>query len=189
MMERSQPLRHIDDKQFVVYFAGLLHIDYYPNFKALAKALNMIAEEGVSIKLILRGTQKLNFLNDVKFRVVYNSDFVSDEEIKKEIDAATILYLPMKFTVPEFYLYSMSTKMISYLTAKGSIFYHGPENSAAANLLHKWDAATICESLNVTEVKDDLLLCLRDINQHSSNAKELARDQFNMNEILDKFWN
>jgi glycosyltransferase involved in cell wall biosynthesis len=186
--EVSSPISNPLPEKLIVYFAGLLHIDYYQNFEALADTLELLAKDNFKVSLILRGTQKLDFLVNRNFEIIYRTDFVSDEAIKKELDEATILYFPMKFNVPEFYMYSLSTKMIGYLAAKGVIFYHGPQNSAAVNLLNKWDAAINSYSLNPVQIRETLLAGIRNSNKLSSNAKDLAKSQFDMEKILEKFW-
>jgi len=177
-----------NQSNITIYFAGLLHIDYYPLFEVLADALDNISDQKRTYKLILRGTQKLSFLNNRNFNIEYRTDFVSDIEIKKEIDAADILYLPIKFTKSDFYLYSLSTKMIGYLGGGGTILYHGPENSAANRLLQKNNAAISCISLNVNE----MMGCLAEIlkpNIFSANAMKLAQSQFVLENIQKVFWN
>lgn len=172
-----------------IYFSGLLHIEYYPLFEALADALDILSDEEKSFNLILRGSQTLTFLNNRKFNVDYRSNFVSDDEIKNELDEADILYLPIKFTLPDFYLYSLSTKMIGYLGASGTILYHGPEDSAANILLQKNQAADSCVSLNVNDMVKSLDKIMKSNNFASANAKKLAQSQFLLKEIQNKFWN
>ena len=63
--EISEP-SHIDvTKPIIIYFAGLLHIDYYPLFRTLAEALDLLSSKKIEFKLILRGTQKINFLDNI----------------------------------------------------------------------------------------------------------------------------
>jgi hypothetical protein len=170
-----------------IYFAGLLHIDYYPLFEILADALDLISKKGFKFRLILRGAQNIDFLNNRAFEVDYRSDFVTDKEIKQELDSASILYLPIKFSEPDFYLYSLSTKMIGYLGASGSILYHGPLNSAACKLLNNSKSAACCGALNVNEVVE-LILSMLNEDEYSINAKKLARENFNLKNIQNQFW-
>lgn len=185
--EVSKP-KITNQNQTSIYFAGLLHIDYHPLFRVLADALDVLVEQGHSFKVILRGTQEINFLKNRKFMIEYRSDFISDWEIKKELDMADILYLPIKFSLPDFYLYSLSTKMIGYLGGSGKILYHGPFDSAACNMLQKSNSAILCVSLDVKEmvikVKEtiDADLCV------AYNAKELAKSNFELKSIQKLFW-
>ena len=172
-----------------IYFAGLLHRDYLPLFRVLADALDALVKNGYVFKLILRGTQSIDFLNERSFEIEYRTDFVSDEEIKSELDASDILYLPIKFTLPDFYLYSLSTKMVGYLGAAGAILYHGPEDSAACNLLREYDASGNCTSHEVREMEESIISLLDRIPSTSVNAKVLARAHFDFNKIKSHFWN
>lgn len=172
-----------------IYFAGLLHLEYYPLFEVLADALDQMSNKGISFKLIMRGTQKLNFLKNRNFIVDYRSDFVSDKEVKEELDDADILYLPIKFSISDFYLYSLSTKMIGYLGSSGRILYHGPKDSAACKVLERNNAAISCVSLDVNDMIDSLEKILKADVMVSHNAKIMAKDNFILEDIQKLFWN
>lgn len=171
-----------------IYFAGLLHITYLPLFKALADALDILTKQGQSFKLVLRGTQNLDFLQSRSFITEYRPMTLNNAELKNELDVADILYLPIKFTNPYFYLYSLSTKMVGYLAAPGVILYHGPGDSAACSLLIKADAAVTCISINVDELLGDIEHALRDSHGLSANAKQLAQKRFKLADIQKRFW-
>jgi hypothetical protein len=175
-------------KPTTVYFAGLLHIDYIPLFKVLADALDILVERGYSFELILRGTQHIPLLNARTFTTYYRPVSLSDKELKQELDGSSILYLPIKFTRPDFYLYSLSTKMVGYLGGSGAILYHGPLDSAACNLLTRANAAVSCGELDATVLSKDIVKLIAKKAQISANAKVLAKQKFNMEEIRRKFW-
>lgn len=185
--EISSP-KPVTGSPLTIYFAGLLHLDYLDLFRTLADAIDLLAAQGVAIKLMLRGTQILDFLNDRSFAVEYRQDFVTDAAVKQELDAADILYLPIKFNLPAFYLYSLSTKMVSYLGGSGAILYHGPKDSAAFNLLREFDAAKGCTSLEAAELKESILAVLAEAPVLSANAKGLAGSQFDLEKIQKRFW-
>jgi glycosyltransferase involved in cell wall biosynthesis len=180
--------RVTNQNQINIYFSGLLHLDYYPLFKVLIDALDILVDQGHSFKLILRGTREIKFLKTQKFKIDYRSNFISDEEIKKELDMTDILYLPIKFTLPNFYLYSLSTKMISYIGAAGKILFHGPSESAACKLLQKNNAAISCVSLNVEEMVSKLKEIINIDTKLSLNANNLAKSRFELTSIQKTFW-
>jgi hypothetical protein len=173
---------------FEVYFAGMLHIDYLPLFRALAYALDNLSKQGLSFKFILRATQQLPFLNNRLFDVEYRHMTLNNAELKTELDSATILYLPMKFTDPDFYLYSLSTKMVGYLGAPGSILYHGPADSAACQKLNSANAAACCNTFNVEELCDAIKKVITSDTDFSKQAKVMALNGFDMVEIKKQFW-
>jgi hypothetical protein len=172
----------------VVYFAGLLHLDYIPLFKVLADALDKLKTEGHQFKLILRGTQYIPFLENRSFTTDYRGVSLDDGELKRELDSSAILYLPIKFTKPDFYLYSLSTKMVGYLGASGAILYHGPQDSAACHLLKKTQAAVCCGNLESEKLSAEILNLLADNYKISGNAKILAKKQFGLERIQQQFW-
>lgn len=186
--EISNPSK-VNNSPIIIYFAGLLHLDYLPLFKILADTLDVLCKQGFTFKLVLRGTQTVEFLNGRLFETEYRRDFIGDDQIKLELDAATILYLPIKFNLPEFYLYSLSTKMVSYLGGSGGILFHGPKDSAACNLLSSTQSAICCTSLDTKDLGNSIKTLLKNgTTDFSQNAKELAATRFNLSKIQSKFW-
>jgi hypothetical protein len=173
---------------YVIYFAGLLHIEYIPLFRVLADVLDLLTKQGLAFKLVLRGTQRLSFLKDRSFETEYLPVVLEDAVLKKDLDAASILYLPIKFVDPDFYRYSLSTKMVGYLGASGSILYHGPQDSAAGHLLKETRAAISCTSLDADEMVISVLRLIDEMTTISVNAGELARSRFNLELIEQRFW-
>jgi hypothetical protein len=171
-----------------VYFAGLLHLDYKPLFEVLGAALDELSNEGFKFKFILRGTQMVDFLNNRNFETEFRPVTLNSDELKAELDASSILYLPIKFSVPDFYLYSLSTKMVGYLGGRGAILYHGPADSAAANLLAKTYAAMCCYTLNASDLVLSIKELLADKSKISGNAKKLASSAFNLKTMQSRFW-
>jgi hypothetical protein len=184
--EISEP-KHKSKDTITIYFGGLLHYHYIPLFKVLEDVLNTIAKQGIKINFILRGVSFTLFKNNL-FNVQYRNDFVSDAEIQKELNEADILYLPIKFNNPEFYLYSLSTKMIGYLGAPGIILYHGPAGSAAFKLLNEEKAAVCCTSMEATGMLNALSALINNAEKVSANAKRLARGRFELKAIQRSFW-
>jgi hypothetical protein len=113
---------------------------------------------------------------------------LDDAELKRDLDAADILYLPIKFVDPDFYLHSLSTKMVGYLGAPGSILYHGPADSAACNLLRESRAAVCCNSLNTENLVLSILQLVEGNTDVSVHAKQLSQTMFNLDQIQDRFW-
>jgi hypothetical protein len=173
---------------YIIYFAGLLHIEYIPLFRVLANALDLLSKNGLSFKLVFRGTQQLPFLKGRSFETIYLPVCLDNDVLKKDLDAASILYLPIKFVDPDFYRYSLSTKMVGYLGAPGSILYHGPHDSAAGRLLAETRSAVSCFSLQVNDMVTSILHLINEKNTISSHAKELARNRFRLEDIQKCFW-
>lgn len=185
--EISEPAETLQ-QPFVIYFAGLLHIEYIPLFKVLADALDILSKQGISFTLAFRGTQQLPFLKDRSFETTYLPFTPDVASLKKDLDAASILYLPIKFVDHDFYRFSLSTKMVGYLGAPGPILYHGPHDSAACRLLQLTHSAVSCTSLNVNEMVQSILHLINEKNTISANAKELARNRFSLEHIQNCFW-
>ncbi len=186
--EIAGPKPQINRKQIKVYFGGLLHFDYYELFRKFSITLGEMAlRDNVEIEIILRGTQKLNFLDESLLKVDYRPFSIDHELLANEMNEADILYLPIKYNDPTFYKYSFSTKMIGYLGASGNIFYHGPEDAAAARFLLKNDCGVICDSLDEKEILVKFEQSISD-NKYSVNAKAVALRDFQMKMMQDRFF-
>lgn len=186
--EVSLPKKEIGEKKLNVYFGGLLHIAYLPLLRVFADALDHFSKEGYDISLVLRGTQRVDFLKDRHFQIEYRGNFVSDDDIKTELDEADILYLPIKFSSPEFFKFSLSTKMIGYLGGAGVILFHGPFESAACQLLVKNDAAVICSTLESNDMISAINEVIGNGLEKSRNAKDLASNKFSLKGFQKQFW-
>jgi hypothetical protein len=186
--ELSEPSESIESPVHI-YFAGLLHLDYAPLFKTMADALDQLSGAGQKFKFVLRGTQRLDFLAGRKFETEYREVTLDNQVLKTELDESSILYLPIKFEVPDFYRFSLSTKMVGYLGGSGAIFYHGPADSAACHLIEKAGAGVCCTSLKTEDIVQALTSLLKNKKAISANAKVLAKTSFNLNKIQTRFWN
>jgi hypothetical protein len=189
--EIGQPRIESVDQPISVYFGGLLHYGYLPLFESLLGGLEMHCRRGTRIRLIVRGASNLpaSLANAAPSVITeFRPDFVSDSEILDEINAADILYLPIKFLPKEFHRFSLSTKLIGYLGSPGDILYHGPAAGPAYRLLKKDGAAAVCDSTELPQMFSALenLLCHR--GAFSGNAKVLAKQVFGMDEIRAQFW-
>ena len=176
------------EQPIIIYFAGLLHLDYRDLFKTLADALDILASQGLQFKLILRGTQVVDFLNNRSFKVEYLQLSLDDVKLHEELNSVSILYLPIKFSIPDFYLYSLSTKMVGYLGATGTILYHGPADSAACEKLKGHNAAVCCTSLDPGDLAGAITELIKNKHLISENAKVFARQDFDMEMIHRRFW-
>jgi len=181
--------RNYQEKIINLYFGGMLHLDYYPLFKVMAEALDRLTEQGWQPVLTLRGTQRLPFMQGRRFEICQLPATLSDVELRADHEMADILYLPIGFSRPHFYLHSLSTKMVGYLAAPGAILYHGPLDSAAARLLRGAQAAAFTDSLKPEALKNAILQAVSESFHFSSNAKSLAKKRFNLSEMRARFWN
>ena len=186
--EFREPRSH-QGKTLGIYFGGMLHIDYYPLFESLADALDQLAASGWKPVVRLRGTQRLPFMEGRRFEIERLPATLSDAELSADLDRADVLYLPIGFSMPHFYLHSLSTKMVGYLAAPGAILYHGPADSAAAGLLRSENAAAFCETLDSDALARAVIHTAERSLEISTNAKNLARSRFDLAEMRRRFWN
>ncbi|MFM8365259.1 MAG: hypothetical protein ACKOAS_08940 [Verrucomicrobiota bacterium] len=185
--EFQNPRSH-HGKTLHLYFGGMLHVDYYPLFEVMAEALDQLADQGWQPVMILRGTQRLPFMQGRRFEIRQLPATLSDDELRTDHQMADILYLPIGFSMPHFYRHSLSTKMVGYLAAPGAILYHGPLDSAAARLLRDADAAAFTDSLKPEALAQAILEAASQSFDFSNHAKSLAKERFNLSEMRAHFW-
>jgi glycosyltransferase involved in cell wall biosynthesis len=176
-----------------VYFMGLFHLEYEPNLRALVHALQSLEQNGLPVSLTMRcGGLRRSMLAEGNFIRVL--PFADEEQIEHDLEEADLLYLPLPFDDihAPFVRFSLSTKLITYLGSGVPILYHGPSESAVSELLAQHDAAFSVHSLEPAELANPL----RDFPGNRgradsivSHALALARTQFSLPRIREKFWN
>ncbi len=186
----AQPLAR-PQKSLRVYFMGLIHMSYLPNFRALLDALKQLRAElpGWQIELTLRAGALAGVLrdDDVKVTVL---PFAGEREVQRDMESADLLYMPLPFAkeAEAFGKFSLSTKMVTYLGSGLPIVYHGPANSAACNLLGKHGAAIAIPSEDPAEIARQILASLPRRNEIVTAALRLARERFDLAEQQRRFW-
>jgi glycosyltransferase involved in cell wall biosynthesis len=176
-----------------VYFMGLLHISYEPNFIALQEALHLVSENdhGMEVRLMLRGAM-LRHEAMVQPELVCSLPFAKEEEVHSDLENVELLYQPLAIE-PESHAmnaFSLSTKMITYLGSGLPILFHGPVDSAAGKLLGQNRAAFVCDSNEPSQLAKILIQAFgSERNEVVSSALKLANRQFLLRDLRDRFWN
>lgn len=174
-----------------VYFMGLLHNSYLPNFRALVAALDQIAGEHPDWEIDLTArcgsASTLNFTTNITVRIL---PFVAEDPTEKDMRSVDVAYLPLPFGADEesFTRYGLPTKMIGYLGSGLPILYHGPSYAPACNLLRKYGAAEIVAEPTSTVVAQGLYALLDNYEGVSRSGLGLARSQFSHARIHGRFW-
>jgi glycosyltransferase involved in cell wall biosynthesis len=187
----NQP-RLVQPNRMTVYFMGLMHISYEPNFVALQKALRIVSERQPELKVgfILRcgAVRKEAIVYPEMCRVL---PFGSELEVLSDLESADVVYQPLSLAHENQAMsaYSLSTKMITYLGSGLPILFHGPPDSAAGKLLARNNAAIVC-GLNDPHQLAQALMRLVDTerDQVVSSALKLARRQFRLSDVRESFW-
>jgi glycosyltransferase involved in cell wall biosynthesis len=175
-----------------VYFMGLFHLEYEPNLQALLRSLREIQCDGLSVSMTMRcGGLRRGLLEQADFVRVL--PFAEETQIEHDLREADLLYLPLPIDAAHapFVRFSLSTKLVTYLGSGIPILFHGPEESAVGELLRQNRAALFCHSLEPVQ----LTTTLRDFAENPatghaevSRALALARAEFSLPHIREKFW-
>ncbi|MCA1659445.1 MAG: glycosyltransferase, partial [Verrucomicrobiaceae bacterium] len=181
-----------DPTRLRIYFMGLFHMSYELNLRALLDAIRSLEQEhpetNITVTLrcehvrpqVLAGTKEVTVL-----------PFADEAQVERDLAAAELLYMPIPFGAEHerFARYSLSTKMVTYVGSGVPILYHGPENSAAGELLRR-ERAAVCVSTLEPAAIAGLLQELDAATRKTvaSNALALAAREFMLADQRRKFW-
>jgi hypothetical protein len=187
----SEP-RKLQPNSLRVYFMGLLHLSYLPNFATLLTALDNFAERNPTwnVSLTTRCGESGILPRPSHARLV-ELPFVKENPTSGDMANADLAYFPLPFDSSQeaFTRYSLSTKMIGYLGSGLPILFHGPECSAAHQLLLQHKAAQIVTSPDKTSLLIGLNDALRIYEEIASAGLTLAKEQFLLSATRRRFWN
>jgi hypothetical protein len=178
-------------KSLRVYFMGLCHLNYASNFRALLDALKFVQSEhpdwAVSMTSRSGAVTCQVRSDDVPVNVL---PFASEREVEDDMYSADMLYLPLPFEAyaAKFGIFSMSTKMVTYLGSGLPILFHGPQDSAACRLLASHEAAVACTSLDAETISRQLFEAISKRESIVNNALELDRARFMLADQQRRFW-
>lgn len=174
-----------------VYFMGLHHHSYIPNFRALLDALKVIRAQlpGSTVTLTMRCGKFLGerHSDDVPITIL---PFASESEVERDMESADLLYMPLPFApqAAAFGKFSLSTKLVTYLGSGLPILYHGPANTAACELLSKTRAAITNTTDEPTMMAQQILDSFARRDQIVNAALKLAHERFDLAEQQRRFW-
>jgi hypothetical protein len=178
-------------KSLRVYFMGLFHYRYQANFRALLDALKLIRAEhpdwDVSATCRCGSIFGKVEEDDVPVTIL---PFAPESEVTKDMLSADLLYQPLPFEADavNFGKFSLSTKLVTYLGSGLPILYHGPEDTAACQLLMKHDAAVTCTTLDPVVIARQLTESMSRREVIVKNALKIARERFMLADQQKRFW-
>ncbi len=178
-------------KHLRVYFMGLLHQSYLPNFAELVTALDEIAVEcpdwEISLTARCGSAGRICKPSRIKLREL---PFVAKNPTVDDMTAADVCYLPLPFTKDHraFIRFSLSTKMVGYLGSGLPILYHGPAEAAACKTLESFGAAQCATTPNSASLKEALYALLERYEPLALAGLSLARERFLYDDNFRRFW-
>ncbi|MEY2490054.1 MAG: hypothetical protein QOC70_1996 [Verrucomicrobiota bacterium] len=192
LTDLTQPRAGADPNELRIYFMGLFHMVYERNLRALLDGLKIFEGQhpSISVQLTCRCEHiRPQVLAGAK--VVSVLPFASETQVKRDMESADLLYMPIPFgeAYEKFARYSLSTKMVTYAGSGVPILYHGPAASAAYDLLSKNNAAFLLPTLEPEEIAQALSgLTQQKRAEVAANALALAEREFMLVDQTRKFW-
>lgn len=172
-----------------IYFMGLFHISYSQNLDCLIEAVERVASEypSVEVSLVFRCGVLPSTVS--RRRSVQVLPMIKGGNLVQECAEADLLYLPLPFgeDFADFVKLSLSTKLISYIASGAPILFHGPQVSAAGELLSE-DAAFQVNSNRVEEMVAAVAQVLSNKAKLNQRRREHLQKDFDANEIRQRFW-
>jgi hypothetical protein len=167
-------------------------VTYEQNLRALLDAIKILESQNPAVQFRLTCR-----CEHIRAHVVNGATevtvlpFATEGQVKRDMESADLLYLPLPFgeAHEKFARYSLSTKMVTYAGSGVPILYHGPETSAAYDILRQYHAAIFLVSLRPEEIAESLdQLTDQTRIEVASNALELARRDFMLVDQTRRFW-
>jgi glycosyltransferase involved in cell wall biosynthesis len=173
-----------------VYFAGLFHLGYGPNLQTLLDGLESAVRVRPDIPASVTcrsGSVPVRVTSTIPLTVL---PFGSANDVVRDLEAADLLYLPLPFPsrYRDFFRFSLSTKLVTYLGSGRPILYHGPPEGAAYEVLSSNDAAILVTTPDSDAVSRALLHGAARTAEIAANALTLARREFVLSEQQRQFW-
>jgi hypothetical protein len=184
---RNRPQRSLR-----LYFMGLFHQGYGENLRAALDALKILRgrhpDWDISFTSRSESVACEVRADDVPVRIYGFAP--SESVVETDMQEADFLYQPLPLYGRALSLsrFSMSTKMVSYLGSGLPIFYHGPVDAAAGQLLQEHGAATICATLDAEAVAEKFEEAMQERASTVERALKLARSQFMLVDQYERFW-
>jgi glycosyltransferase involved in cell wall biosynthesis len=192
LSDLTPPRARTDSSELRIYFMGLFHMAYERNLRALLDGVGIFERQHPSIafRLTCRCEHIRSQVIDGATAVTV-LPFANEAQVRRDMETADLLYMPIPFGAAheKFARYSLSTKMVTYAGSGVPILYHGPENSAAYDLLNRNNAAVLLTSLVPDEIAQTLAGLTRQTRANiAANALALAEREFMLDEQTRKFW-
>jgi glycosyltransferase involved in cell wall biosynthesis len=168
------------------YFAGLFHRAYIGNVPAFAEGLASLGRSSFTLRC---GTLPVEL--DAAALGATVLPFGPEDVVDSDLREADIVYMPLPFGTEyrDFFRFSLSTKMVTYLGSGRPIVYHGPRDGTAYELLADHDAAIVVDTLEPAAIARALAEGLERSDEIAANALALARTQFRLADQRARFWN
>jgi glycosyltransferase involved in cell wall biosynthesis len=192
LTELTEPRGRSNSSELRIYFMGLFHMAYERNLRAFLDGLKLFERRHPSVRFTL--TCRCEHIRPQVLdgsKAVTILPFASEEQVRRDMEGADLLYLPLPFgkAHEKFARYSLSTKMVSYAGSGVPILYHGPSSSAAYDLLNKDKAAIFITTLVPEEIEDALgKITDEERLKIARNALGLARRDFMLADQSRRFW-
>jgi Glycosyltransferase Family 4 len=171
-----------------IYFAGLFHRAYIPNFNSLFEAIEGFRTQGPKSVTCRCGA----IPDEVRRRGVRTlvAPFAPEAQVVADLEESNILYLPLPFgeRYQDFGRLSLSTKLITYVASGRPILYHGPSDTAAFHLLQRSRAAALATDPNPGAIARALSEIRDRGGEFVENALALADREFRVETQRDRFW-
>jgi glycosyltransferase involved in cell wall biosynthesis len=192
LSDLTQPRVQTASNELRIYFMGLFHMVYESNLRALLDGVKIFERQhpSITVRLTCRCEHiRPQVLEGAKAVTVL--PFASEAQVREDMEHADLLYMPIPFgeAYEKFARYSLSTKMVTYAGSGVPILYHGPEASAACELLSKNNAAFLLNTLEPEEIAGRLAgLTAEKRTEVARNALTLAQREFMLVDQSRKFW-
>jgi glycosyltransferase involved in cell wall biosynthesis len=180
------------DRPVTVYFMGLCHHAYEPNFRTLIEAMAALRSEYPQLRLKMR-TDGHPLHGNALPEWAELLPFAGEDVVRRDLESADILFLPLPLATEQqsFTRFSLSTKSVAYLATGLPILFLGPEDSALWDYLRRRDAAELVTASGPAALAAALRQLLVDADRRDSlqaNTLAACREDFDPARLVRVFW-
>jgi glycosyltransferase involved in cell wall biosynthesis len=180
------------DQAVTVYFMGMCHHAYEPNFRTLIEAMAALRSELPQLQLKMRTDG-----HPLHGRALPDwaelLPFAREDVVRRDLEEADVLFLPLPHAAEQqsFTRFSLSTKSVAYLATGLPTLFMGPEDSALCQYLRRRDAAALVTSSDPIALTAALRQLIVDAGRRDAlrtNALVACREDFDPARLRRVFW-
>ena len=180
---------------FKIVYAGAIWPMHYDAIAVVAEAIYELRQSGVNIELILH--TPLNFWHLYQkswetWEVTYGS-LIPYEQLNDYLQKANLLLVASSF-LPEYahmISSSVQTKLTDYMASGKPILTCEPSYGACNEFIKTWKCGVVCETNQITKIKEILLEQLQntsELYQLAKNGFEVVNNHFETNIVRNKLY-
>jgi glycosyltransferase involved in cell wall biosynthesis len=182
-------------ERFQIAYAGSIWTMHYDAVAVVAEAIHLLRQDRYDIELVLYTQEGFwaAYQNTWEAWDVVYGGLVPYDKLHSQLQQADLLLVASSF-LPKYANItrsSVQTKITDYMATGKPILSCGPQDGACNMFIRQWNCGLVCETNNISKVKDYLLKQIqnRGANQVlAKNAYQVLLEHFETNKVHQKLY-